>query len=70
MLETSKTLEIKDLASQIQQEGLTVWYFRVLKEGEIRAGDYLQLQERPFPEWIVAKCNDVLSFCKKYFRYA
>lgn len=52
--------KIKDLALQIQQEGLTGWYFRVLKEGEIQAGDYLQLQERPFPEWTVAKCNDVM----------
>lgn len=51
---------IKDLAIQIQQEGLTGWYFRVLEEGEIQAGDYLELQERPYPEWSVKKCNDVM----------
>ncbi|WP_373895724.1 MOSC domain-containing protein [Virgibacillus natechei] len=51
---------IKDLAIQIQREGMTGWYFRVLKEGEIQAGDHLSLQERPFPEWTVMKCNDVM----------
>ncbi len=52
--------KIKDLAIQIQREGMTGWYFRVLKEGYIQAGDNLQLQERPFPEWTVAKSNDVM----------
>jgi MOSC domain-containing protein YiiM len=52
--------KIKDLALQIQQEGRTGWYFRVLKEGEIQAGDALQLRERPLQEWTVARCNDVM----------
>ncbi|MEK5037080.1 MOSC domain-containing protein [Sporosarcina sp. FSL K6-3457] len=56
----ARRLRIKDLALQIQEEGLTGWYFRVLKEGEIQAGDFLQLQERPFPEWTVANCNDIM----------
>ncbi|TRM10892.1 MOSC domain-containing protein [Lentibacillus cibarius] len=51
---------IKDLAIQIQREERTGWYFRVLKEGYIQAGDTLQLQERPYPEWTVATCNDVM----------
>lgn len=51
---------IKDLSVQIQQQGLTGWYFRVLQEGWIQAGDELQLQQRPYPEWTVAKCNDVM----------
>lgn len=51
---------IKDLAIQIQREGLTGWYFRVLEEGGIQVGDYLKLQERPYPEWTVMKCNDVM----------
>nr|WP_209463183.1 MOSC domain-containing protein [Virgibacillus natechei] len=52
--------KIKDLAIQIQQEGMTGWYFRVLKEGELQAGDRLRLQERPYPEWTVAKSNDIM----------
>ncbi|GAA0437736.1 MOSC domain-containing protein [Lentibacillus halophilus] len=51
---------IKDLAIQIQREELTGWYCRVLREGYIQAGDTFQLQERPYPEWTVAACNDVM----------
>lgn len=51
---------IKDLAIQIQESGMTGWYFRVLKEGAIQAGDILQLQERPYPEWTVEKSNNVM----------
>lgn len=56
--------KIKELALLIQQEGYTGWYFRVLKEGYIEAGDPLQLQERPFPEWTIAKCNEVMHVQK------
>ncbi len=57
--------KIKDLALQIQQEGLTGWYFRVLKEGWIQEGHTLQLLERPYPQWTVAKCNDVMHHQKQ-----
>jgi len=56
---------IKDLSVQIQNEGLTGWYFRVLQEGNIQEGDALQLQERPYPEWTLAKCNDVMHHQKQ-----
>jgi MOSC domain-containing protein YiiM len=52
--------KVKDLAIQLQQQGMTGWYLRVLKEGEIQAGDPLHLLERPFPQWAVATCNDVM----------
>ena len=52
--------KVKDLGLQLQQQGMTGWYLRVLKEGEIQAGDALQLIERPFPQWTVATCNDVM----------
>ena len=29
--------KVKDLAIQLQQQGMTGWYLRVLKEGEIQA---------------------------------
>ncbi len=52
--------KIKDLALQIQQEGMTGWYFRVLQEGYIQAKDEFKLLERPYPEWTVARCNEVM----------
>lgn len=56
----ARRFKIKDLALQVQQSGMTGWYFRVLKEGEIEAGDKLTLKERPFPEWTVATCNHIM----------
>lgn len=52
--------KMKDLSLKIQQEGRTGWYFRVLKEGYIQAGDTLQRLERPYPEWTISTCNDVM----------
>ena len=57
--------KVKDLGLQLQQQGMTGWYLRVLKEGEIQAGDALQLIERPFPQWTVATCNGVMHNTKK-----
>ncbi|QDU98231.1 MOSC domain-containing protein [Lignipirellula cremea] len=51
---------VKDLAHQVQQNGRTGWYFRVLVEGEVAAGMRLALQERPHPEWTVALANQIM----------
>lgn len=56
---------IKDLAVQIQQQGLTGWYFRILQEGWVQAGEELHLQKRPYPEWTIAKCNEVMHHQKQ-----
>ena len=49
-----------DLAKKIEDTGRTGWYFRVLKEGNIQAGDTFKLIERPCPEWTIARMNEVL----------
>ncbi|MCJ1961987.1 MOSC domain-containing protein [Novosphingobium mangrovi (ex Hu et al. 2023)] len=36
------------------------WYYRVLEEGEVSAGGTLELVERPFPEWSVARVFGLL----------
>lgn len=56
--------KIKELALLIQQDGYTGWYFRVLNEGYIEVGDKFVLQERPFPEWTIAKCNEIMHVKK------
>jgi MOSC domain-containing protein YiiM len=38
--------------------GFTGWYFRVLAEGEVRAGDALTLIERSFPALTIKLVND------------
>lgn len=43
------------MARMVQMTGRTGWYYRVLEPGQAREGDFLQLIERPQPEWPVAR---------------
>ena len=36
------------------------WYYRVLEPGTVRAGDDLELVERPWPEWPLASLFGLL----------
>ncbi|MBP7240403.1 MOSC domain-containing protein [Amaricoccus sp.] len=40
-----------DMAARFQKSGRTGWYYRVLREGFIAAGDAIALLERPQPDW-------------------
>lgn len=51
---------IKKLTLLVQGSGRTGWYFRVLTEGVVRAGEPLTLVERPHPDWTVARANRVM----------
>lgn len=51
---------VKDLALQVQETGRTGWYFRVLREGHVQAGDSLVLLERHCPNWTVSVANEVM----------
>lgn len=51
---------IMDLALRIEDSGRTGWYFRVLTEGRVQAGDHFKLLERPNPEWTIGACNEVM----------
>ena len=44
-----------DMAQRLQDTLRTGWYFRVLEEGEIGAGDEIILCERPYPDWPLAR---------------
>ncbi|MEP9411556.1 MAG: MOSC domain-containing protein [Candidatus Brocadia sp.] len=46
---------VKDFSLHIKQTGKTGWYFRVLQEGYVGAGNTLVLIERPFPQWTVTR---------------
>lgn len=45
---------IKDFSARVKETGKTGWYFRVLQEGYVEAGNTLILTERSFPQWTVA----------------
>ncbi|HAS8174988.1 TPA: MOSC domain-containing protein [Vibrio vulnificus] len=44
-----------DMARRLQDTLRTGWYFRVLEEGDIGAGDEIILCERPYPDWSLAR---------------
>lgn len=44
-----------DAALAMQSLGRTGWYYRVLREGWLAAGDALELVDRPRPDWPLAR---------------
>lgn len=48
------------MSRAVQQSRRTGWYYRVLEEGELRAGDGLTLASRPYPDWSLARLLRVL----------
>ncbi|HDY7907470.1 TPA: MOSC domain-containing protein [Vibrio vulnificus] len=47
--------EQNDMARRLQDTLRTGWYFRVLEEGDIGAGDEIILCERPYPDWSLTR---------------
>ncbi len=48
------------LPRQMVKAGKTGWYYRVIEEGALAAGDGMTLEARPHPEWTVARCFALL----------
>lgn len=48
------------LPGEMIARGQTGWYLRVLQTGEVGAGDFFALRERPLPQWTVARINDAM----------
>ncbi|OKL59587.1 hypothetical protein UA08_05351 [Talaromyces atroroseus] len=47
--------QVKDMSKRSQDMFRTGWFYRILEEGHIQAGDQMVLLERPNPEWTVAR---------------
>lgn len=60
----ARRFKVLDFALRIQNSGLTGWYYRVLQEGNVEAGVELKLIERPYPNWSIAACNEVMHVRK------
>jgi len=56
----SRRWRIRNLALQVQKNGRTGWYFRVLKEGNIEPNQPLILRDRPYPQWTVTRANQIM----------
>lgn len=57
--------QVKDLAAQVEQNGFTGFYFRVIRHGHVQAGDSLELIERPFSQWTIERCNQIMHHSKQ-----
>lgn len=60
----------KDFTTLAQNNGRTGWYFRVLNEGHVISRIDLELIERPFPQWTIAACNEIMYLYKDDLRSA
>ena len=56
---------VKDLAARVEQTGFTGFYFRVLRHGHVQTGDTLTHLDRPFPEWTIERCNQIMHHSKE-----
>lgn len=56
---------IKDLTAQVEQNGRTGFYFRVVQHGWVEAGDTIELVERSFPKFTVAYANEIMHHRKE-----
>ncbi|WP_071394877.1 MOSC domain-containing protein [Bacillus tuaregi] len=61
----ARRFRLLDFALQIQKSGRTGWYFRVLQEAFVQEQVKLELLERPYPQWTIAKCNKVMHVKKE-----
>jgi MOSC domain-containing protein YiiM len=50
---------VHDMVLQVRSSGRSGWYVRVLREGELEAGQPVVLVDRPNPTWCIARCNAV-----------
>jgi len=66
----ARRFRLIDFAMQIQQSGRTGWYFRVLKEAFVHDQQELVLLDRPYPQWTISKCNEVMHIRKENVRLA
>ena len=51
---------IKNFAAQTWKKSRTGWYYRVLKEGWMQAGDPIVLVERKHPQWTIERIQEYL----------
>ncbi|EKN69812.1 MOSC domain-containing protein [Neobacillus bataviensis LMG 21833] len=63
----ARRFKVKNLALLLQNTGKTGWYFRVLREGFVEAGQSFTLLDRPYPQWTIQKANQVIHARQQNF---
>jgi MOSC domain-containing protein YiiM len=57
----SRRYGLKALTGLVEETGFHGWYYRVLQEGEVQAGQSVELIARPQPKISVRRMNEVLG---------
>ncbi|KAL0942525.1 vanillate o-demethylase [Colletotrichum truncatum] len=52
--------QLKNFAPNTYKTSRTGWYYRVLKEGTVKAGDEIRLVERKWPDWTIERVQEFL----------
>ncbi|WYZ41580.1 hypothetical protein EsH8_V_000475 [Colletotrichum jinshuiense] len=52
--------QLKNFAPTTFKSSRTGWYYRVLKEGSVKAGDEIRLVERKWPKWTIERIQEYL----------
>lgn len=52
--------QAKGVMAQVVKTRRTGWYYRVLEPGKVRAGDTVELVDRPYPDWPLASLFGLL----------
>ncbi|KAI3333278.1 PK beta-barrel-protein domain-containing protein-like protein [Ustulina deusta] len=52
--------QLKNFAPNTYKKSRTGWYYRVLREGTVQAGDEIRLVERRWPRWTVERVQEYL----------
>ncbi|RKU44365.1 hypothetical protein DL546_001729 [Coniochaeta pulveracea] len=52
--------QIKNFAPNTWKTSRTGWYYRVVKEGHVKAGDEIRLVERKHPNWTIERIQEYL----------
>ena len=53
--------QMKSLTSLVDATGRTGWYLRVLREGQLEAGQLVRLTDRPHPDWTIMRATRVIQ---------
>ena len=57
--------ELKDMSARSQKMGRTGWYYKILRDGWIEAGDEIVLIERRWPRWTIREVQRLLYVDRK-----
>ncbi|MBZ0281898.1 MAG: MOSC domain-containing protein [Anaerolineae bacterium] len=60
----ARKLQSRDLPAHVIETGFSGWYFRVLMEGHVEAGQPIELVERSLSDWTITRVNREIIYAR------